>query len=123
LLAASTHTRQRVAIHGKALAEPLRVAVARSEYLAPMSGDGWLAVGDATASYDPLSSHGIGSALAGGKHAATAAAAYLGGNRAALQGYGERLAAGYAVYVRLWRAYYAEERRWPASPYWQRRRQ
>lgn len=122
LLAASTHTQQRVAAHGEALTGPLQVAVARSEYLAPMCGPDWLAVGDAAAAYDPLSSHGIGSALAAGKRAGLTAVAYLGGDRTALHDYGKRIAAGYAVYVRMWRAYYADERRWPASPFWQRRR-
>lgn len=121
LLAASPHTRQRVADHGDVLSRPLRVTAARNEVLVPLSGDGWLAVGDAAAAYDPLSSHGIGSALAVGGRAAATVIAHLGGDSGAFTAYAERITTGYATYLHLWRAYYADERRWPTAPFWHRR--
>lgn len=41
----------------------LRVVSAESARLDSMSGDGWLAIGDAAMSFDPLSSHGLCSAI------------------------------------------------------------
>ena len=122
-LANSRHTQARVATFGSTLAGPPRTAAAGSVYLDPIAGEGWLAAGDAAAAYDPLSSHGIGSALAAGQRAATAAAAYLGGDRRSSAAYADRIAAGYAEYVRLWLAYYADERRWPEAPFWRRRQE
>jgi 2-polyprenyl-6-methoxyphenol hydroxylase-like FAD-dependent oxidoreductase len=40
---------------------------------------------------------------------------------AALPAYADRIAAGYARYLKLWLAYYAQERRWPEAPFWRRR--
>jgi 2-polyprenyl-6-methoxyphenol hydroxylase-like FAD-dependent oxidoreductase len=86
-----------------------------------LAGDGWVAAGEAAAAYDPLSSHGIGSALAGGRQAAAALAAALEGDSGALTAYAERLRAGYARYLWLRHAFHADERRWPAAPFWARR--
>ncbi len=47
--------------------ERIDIFSARSSLLTNPTGDGWIAAGDAAAAYDPLSSHGIGSALAGGR--------------------------------------------------------
>jgi flavin-dependent dehydrogenase len=85
------------------------------------AGEGWAAAGDAAAAYDPLSSHGIGSALAGGRQAAATLVAALQGDAAALPAYGEGHRAGYARYLWSRHAYYADERRWPDAPFWKRR--
>jgi len=121
LLHATEHTRHRVKAHDYRLVTPPRLVAAGSARLEPVVGDGWLAAGDAAASYDPLSSHGIGSALAGGLHAAAAIRALLAGNNGALPAYAAGVAAAYALYLDLRRAYYADERRWSAAPFWQRR--
>ncbi len=121
LVGESRETRRRVATAGYALTGRPALAPAGNACLQPAAGDGWLAVGDAAAAYDPLSSHGIGSALAGGQAAADATARHLAGDRAALSGYANRIGAGYARYLKLWLAYYAQERRWTAAPFWQRR--
>jgi flavin-dependent dehydrogenase len=121
LLAESGGTRERVAAGGYVLASLPTIAPAGNICLQPAAGDGWLAVGDAAAAYDPLSSHGIGSALAGGRNAAAAIARHLAGDSAALADYADRIAAGYARYLKLWLAYYAQERRWPEAPFWRRR--
>jgi flavin-dependent dehydrogenase len=84
-------------------------------------GDGWIAAGDAAAAYDPLSSHGIGSALAGGRQAADAVAAHLDGDGAAFTNYRERLLAEYARYLWTRDGYYRDERRWSGAPFWERR--
>ncbi len=102
---------------------PQRIGVfaAGSSLLSRPTGDGWIAAGDAAAAHDPLSSHGIGSALAGGTWAARAVAATLGGDGTAFTSYGERLLADYARYLWTRSSYYADERRWPDKPFWERR--
>lgn len=121
LLADCPATASRVAAGGYRLAVSPTVAPAANVCLERAAGPGWLAVGDAAAAHDPLSSHGIVAALAGGERAAAAIAAHLAGDGAALDAYARATAAGYARYLRLWLAYYAQERRWPAAPFWRRR--
>lgn len=85
-------------------------------------GDGWLAVGDAALSFDPLSSQGLFDALYTGLRGAEAADAALAGDRSPVHAYGERLESVRAAYLRHHHAYYAQERRWPERPFWARRR-
>lgn len=102
---------------------PARVQTlaAGSSLLTRSAGDGWIAAGDAVAAFDPLSSHGIGSALAGGQQAAHALAAELAGDTTAFSAYEDRILAGFARYLWTRHAYYAEEQRWPDAPFWARR--
>lgn len=97
-----------------------RVSAGSSVLLNP-SGHGWIATGDAAACYDPLSSHGIGSALAGGRSAARALAATLDGDSAAFPAYRDRLLGGFTRYLATRHAFYAAEQRWSNAPFWQRR--
>ena len=108
----------RLARHGYRLAGPPRAVVAASSRLRTASGPGWLAVGDAAAAYDPLSSQGITCALATGLWAAGAIAE---GGEAAPRRYADRVADLYWGYRALLGAYYGLERRWAASPFWRRR--
>lgn len=110
-----------VAAHRYGMPSRIGVLAAGSSLQTRPTGDGWIAAGDAAAAHDPLSSHGIGSALAGGRLAARAVAATLGGDDAALMTYRERLLAGYARYLWERHAYYADERRWADTPFWRRR--
>src|SRR5439155_1164042 len=71
-LAATTHTRARITASRYRPDEPPVVAAAGSALLDRAAGPGWAAAGDAAASYDPLSSHGIATALAAGWDAAGA---------------------------------------------------
>jgi len=89
------------------------VVSAGTGHLEPPCGDGWLAAGDAAASFDPLSSQGILTAVLMGREAArcvddppTYAARY----RTIIAHYdAERLAT------------YRLEQRWPTAPFWMRR--
>ena len=110
-----------VATHGYRIPRRIDVFAASSSLLTHPTGDGWIAAGDAAASYDPLSSHGIGSALACGRSAARAIAATLDGDTTAFTTYRDRLLADYTHYLCTRHAYYADERRWPTSPFWRRR--
>jgi flavin-dependent dehydrogenase len=75
-------------------------------------GDRWLAVGDAAASLDPLSSSGITSALMGGLHAATALSHAFDGDEQALSRYAAAIDEVFATHLQKRRQYYAMERRW-----------
>ncbi|RKN10868.1 NAD(P)/FAD-dependent oxidoreductase [Streptomyces radicis] len=98
-----------------------RRAAAHTSRLEPVTGDGWIAAGDAAATFDPLSSQGILTALATGMAAGRALDAHLAGDRAALRRYAARIAAITAAHRRNRLDHYALERRWPAALFWRRR--
>ncbi len=86
------------------------------------AGAGWLALGDAAAAYDPLSSHGIGSAMGSGFYAGQAIASSLAGHpEEARTAYLQLLQDAYGACLDLQRYHYAQERRWPDAPFWRRR--
>ena len=86
---------------------------AGTAHLDPPVGPGWLAAGDAAASFDPLSSQGILTAVLMGREAAR----HIDEPAAYAARYGEIVAA----YERERRAMYGREQRWPAAPFWARR--
>ncbi|MBY5933553.1 glycine oxidase maturase GoxB [Tateyamaria omphalii] len=97
---------------------PTRIAT-NSTWIAPAIGAGWAAIGDAAAAYDPLSSHGMTTAL---WSAMTAADAYIARSRRKMQDYADNVARGVQDYLSARSAVYARETRWPDSPFWARRR-
>ena len=98
------------------------ITSARSAVLDPAAGDGWLAVGDAVISFDPLSSQGLFNALFTGLAAAEAVDSHLKGNQLSLTQYHLITRAIFDAYRQKQAASYAAERRWPDAPFWQRRR-
>lgn len=97
------------------------ITSARSAVLEPAAGDGWLAVGDAAISFDPLSSQGLFNALFTGLAAAEAVDSHLSGKELSLTQYQQATRAIFDAYSRKLAATYAAERRWPDAPFWQRR--
>ena len=88
-----------------------------------IAGPDWLAVGDAAASYDPLSSEGIQKALAEGLEAGRAIAAALGSGRDLTGDFARSAAARFEAY-RANRDYlYRLETRWADAPFWRRGRE
>lgn len=114
LLASATHTRERIRAHGYALRHAPRRVDAGSARLDRAAGEGWLAIGDAATALDPLSSHGLGNAIATGMNAARAV---LNGDVAR---YTATVDAMWNGYVALRRGTYALEQRWPDSRFWRR---
>jgi len=111
--------RELVEAHGYCLLEGgPRLVRAGSSVLSVTAGDSWVAVGDAAATHDPLSSQGITSALASGVRAAKSIHS---NGQHSLQEYESWIKEMYAGYLAYRAAYYAMERRWPASPFWRRR--
>lgn len=118
LLEGTVQVRARVAAHGYRLQGSITRTSADSSRLSHVAGDGWCAVGDAAAAYDPLSSQGIASALLTGTWAAQAVADR---GRGGIATYKERMRHHFARYLAEWLNYYALEQRWPGSAFWQRR--
>jgi flavin-dependent dehydrogenase len=118
-LCKTRHTRGRLR-YAEPLTRPAALA-AYSHRLDPLAGEGWLAAGDAATTFDPLSSQGIFKALRSGLLASFAILDYFKGNRAGLTRYAAALAREYESYLETRLEYYGRERRWPHSPFWQRR--
>jgi flavin-dependent dehydrogenase len=94
---------------------------ASSRRLDPIAGPGWLAVGDAACSYDPLSAQGIHQALHTGLAAADSICTGLTGPGLVCADYAGQVAAEFEEYLANHHQLYAAERRFPDAPFWQRR--
>jgi len=104
------------------LARSMRVVPANSAFTQTRGRDGWLAVGDACAAHDPLCGWGVHRALANGIRAADAIGRYLRDREASLlDGYDRHCRDQFNAYLTGLAEHYAFERRFAASPFWQRR--
>ncbi len=119
LLAVTNHTRLR--LQGGQAEGSIRICRAHSQLLDPVAGDGWVAVGDAAASFDPLASMGVGYALLSGIEGARAAYSALDGDTTALIGYAANVRRHYGEYLELRYRHYDAEQRWRDQPFWKRR--
>jgi len=98
-----------------------RIALASSSRLARPSGKGWIAVGDAAATFDPLSSQGIAFALESGIRAAGTLLVTAAHTEGPFAEYESWLESTYRTFLDNRSRYYNQEQRWPDSPFWQRR--
>jgi flavin-dependent dehydrogenase len=115
LIRATAHTEARFSSRGATFADPPRFLPAGSGRLSCVSGEGWIAAGDAAMTYDPISAHGVTLALRTG---IDAAAALVDGREAARAAYTDVLDRAFARYRREALLVYQRERRWPDAPYW-----
>ncbi|ANG63732.1 hypothetical protein A8C75_15415 [Marinobacterium aestuarii] len=109
----------------QAAAETLDILLrpAFSSILSAVAGDRWLAVGDAAACYDPISSAGITKALLQGQQAAAAMVQYAqSGEGTALADYQDQVFADFNQYAGVRRQLYHGETRFWNAPFWRRRR-
>jgi flavin-dependent dehydrogenase len=112
----------REALRGAQPQSDVIVRATPSRRLEPAAGDGWLAVGDAAAVFDPLSSSGILKALRSGIFAGYAIGDLLTrGDARGLERYRRLGREEFASYSNLRARHYAAEGRWPESPFWRRR--
>jgi flavin-dependent dehydrogenase len=102
-------------------ASPLCTAAACSGVLSTCAGAGWLAIGDASQSWDPLSGQGITRALTSAVQAADAITGRDRDRGSALAAYAARAQQEDHDYLRLRSAHHRRETRWPQSPFWRRR--
>lgn len=119
LLSETRYVRERVC--GSVLTHGPDASAAHTARLDRCVGDGWLAVGDAALSFDPLSSQGLFHALATGLDASHALDAALAGDGSVLTEYATGMDSVFEAYWRHRAVFYAQEQRWPASPFWERR--
>jgi len=81
-----------------------------------------LAYDGAAIAFDPLSSHGMGSAMSTGYYGTCAVAEHLRGDRErALPTYEALVAGMFDDYLERLHAHYQLEQRWPREPFWSRR--
>jgi 2-polyprenyl-6-methoxyphenol hydroxylase-like FAD-dependent oxidoreductase len=94
---------------------------AQSACLDQVSGERWLAVGDAASSLDPLTSMGVFKALRSGIFASYALRNAMEGDRTGFVRYEKLMRAEYDGYLKGRAMFYGQERRWSDSPFWRRR--
>lgn len=119
LMHETRHTKARVR-QAQPLTTPL-VHAAYSQRLERMTGDAWLAVGDAATTLDPLSSLGIFKGLRSGIMASYAIGDYFKGSSSSLEKYEAILATEFEEYLSTRGDYYRQEQRWQNSSFWRRR--
>lgn len=117
---ASTRLIRRVAGEPDGDAHPV-VRSAATSLLRPMAGAGWLAVGDAAVSRDPLASDGIALALRWGIDGAHAIGRALQGDASDLARIVRARDDYVAQYLRDRCETYRREQRWPDATFWRRR--
>ena len=109
-------------------AQPIEIAsfAADSGCLDRAAGLGWIAIGDALMSFDPLSSSGISGALADGLAVADTLQPWLADPRAmgaSARAWAQRADASWRRFIEQRRRHYAAETRWPGSAFWLARRE
>ncbi len=105
-------------------AEPLGTPstyAAHTQRMSAITGDAWLAVGDAACTFDPLSSQGIYKALHSGIFAAYAILDWFKGQPEGLERYAALMGREFEQYLATRANYYDLEQRWPNSRFWKRR--
>lgn len=98
-----------------------KIVSAASVIRSPVCGTNWLATGDASIAFDPLSGRGVYSALQGGILAGEAIVASLCGNSEALTEYTNWINNQFSNYLQTRTAFYTKEQRWSRSTFWRRR--
>jgi flavin-dependent dehydrogenase len=106
-------------LRGATLAVSPRIVSASSSIGSAVAGPGWVAVGDAACTMDPLSSQGILYAITTGIDAAEAMLDSK--TSRAIVHYGERLVQRFRNDLETRRTFCLRERRWLSSPFWRRR--
>ncbi|ALP68647.1 hypothetical protein AN416_38800 (plasmid) [Paraburkholderia caribensis] len=83
-----------------------------------VTGDAWVAVGDAALSLDPLSSSGVTFAMLSGSHGGMAIASRVANNAYDLSTYARILEDAAEHHGKLREQFYHIERRWPGADFW-----
>ena len=94
---------------------------ATSSLLGPPAGPGWIAVGDAAMSWDPICARGIYKALHDGLRAGQTLRRHLDGDPDAIGEHARYGILAFRGYLEQRAALYDQVRRWPASTFWTRR--
>lgn len=109
-------------VNGGTLCGPISVFDAGSQHTTAPDAPTCLAVGDAAAAYDPLSSWGIVKGVLDGHEGALALQRHLSGDAESLVAHRRKQADGYAAYLAQRTAHYSDQPRWQKAPFWSARR-
>lgn len=104
--------------HGYELIGPPRLTSAHSGRLQQFGGEGWLAVGDAAMSFDPLSGQGILNAMQSGTKAAQMLVSDRAGSLTTMEKWHEQV---WEEFSKRRKSYYSMEQRWCDAIFWKRR--
>jgi len=118
LLKKGTHTAQRILESEAELIGHPRFVSADSSILETLAGDGWLAIGDAAMTYDPIASHGILMGMVSARDGANAIEKYFQGQVDALESYSLLLWHAFQYYIKQRQKFYTAEQRFPEAVYW-----
>lgn len=121
LIRESIYVRDWLAWSDYRLVTPPRIHNAATQWLESSAGAGWAAAGDAAVSFDPLSSHGMTSALWTGQRVAEIAVEFINDTECNYEKYNTGIAAGVSDFLHHKKQIYSRERRWRDQPFWQRR--
>jgi 2-polyprenyl-6-methoxyphenol hydroxylase-like FAD-dependent oxidoreductase len=118
-----THfVRSRLKYYGYTMATSPKGMMANSSRLEQLFGNGWLVVGDAANTFDPLSSQGIQTALYTGLKAGKALNEHLSNrDNAPLEQYVSHIDSIYNAYLQNRNTFYGYEQRWPENAFWKKR--
>ena len=94
------------------------IMLSNSTKLEKVVGERWLAVGDAAATYDPISSNGILNAITDGIRCSGIIEQYLQGNFLPLEENDHKFTAYFESYLKKRVFYYRLEKRWKNSDFW-----
>ncbi len=118
----SSWTRNHLSTHGYRMGDAPRLKHSGTTRLERFSGKGWLAVGDAAFSCDPLCSQGITAPLLSAFHAKDTIVTLFRGNREASAAYADLMDLAFNDYLSFRLNLYNRETRWPEAVFWRRRR-
>jgi len=93
----------------------------QSQVCSNLFGKGWLLVGDAAWSADPLSAQGMLKAIRDGLDAANTINEFYQGNERAMESYQSRILGNFRSYLLDRAKYYRREQRWSGHAFWRRR--
>ena len=99
----------------------LEVVACGNRILRHVCGDGWLALGDAAMTCDPLSASGVDLALAGAELAQATIERACAGVGSAWVSYNATAQSSFTLASTARAAFCCHERRWPDAPFWARR--
>ena len=121
LIQTSSQTFRRLKSADFKLLDSPRFVSADSGIVEKLYGHGWMAIGDAAMTYDPIASHGLMMAMLSGRDAAKAIEDYFTGKPQAFAIYQDRLFSAYQHYQQERKHFYHVEKRFPTSAYWKAR--
>ncbi|NQY33622.1 MAG: NAD(P)/FAD-dependent oxidoreductase [Alteromonadaceae bacterium] len=109
LVSQAQHSAKRLTQCDFTLLNPPKIVAADSGILEKVYGDGWLAVGDAAMTYDPIASHGLMMSMVSARDAAIAIHETLNGQEDKLKQYGQRMYQSFLLYSKVRQSFYSEK--------------